>query len=158
MPEGPVDWMAAAKCCGDPGPVPTFADLPRQDQREIVRVAVFSAAAAACFVTLGILTRPIPSRNLLAGIALPHAPAPRPALLDARRDPLVEPVPLRPPPVPTVNPRASYERAAVRTSASDRTRPAVRSSGQQPRGGFFSRFFRRITGGGQPGAAKADTP
>ena len=159
MADGNVGWMVAAKCGADPRPVPTFADLPRQDKRELVRVAIVSAAAAAYFVTLGMLTRPIPSRTLLGGAALPDAPAPRSALLDAHRArrALVDPAPVRVPAAPLAAARVSYEPAAARTPAGARTRPPARS-GRPERGGFFSRFFRKITGGGQPAASKADTP
>jgi len=156
MADGTLGWMTAAKCCEGPRPGTTFADLPRRDRREIVRVAIVSAAAATYIVTLGIFTKPIPSRNLLSGVVLPSAPEPRPALPAARPEAPIDPV--SPPSTGTEPAGAGYEAAGMRAPAHAVTRAAGKSTQRQRRGNVFSRFFRGIARGVQPGAGKANTP
>jgi len=157
MTDGRVEWMAAAKCSERPQPGTTFSDLPRQDRREIVRVAVVSAAAAGYLMTLGIFGRPIPSRNLLRGADLPSAPVPRSELLEVRDTSSIELDP-RPLGAQRTRARAGYEAAAVGTSAGAATRKAGKAAEKERRGNFFSRLFRGVARTIQPGVSKADTP
>ena len=156
MSDGTLGWMTAAKCCDGPRPGTTFAELPRQDKREIVRVAVVSTAAALYIVTLGVMTKPIPSRNLVGGAVLPSVPEPRPALPAVRPEVPMNPASPRSPDTEPV--RATYEPIGMRAPANAVTRRVDKPTRRQRRGGFFGRFFRGIARGVQPGAGKANTP
>jgi hypothetical protein len=159
MPARATDWLVAAACCEGPRPPATFADLPAQNRGEIVRIALVSTAAAAYFVTLGILTQPIPSRSLLTPGALLRVPPARsalpPARVAVRADP-VEPASPRSVRAQHARTRAAYEAAAVADVPGSGDRAAAKGA-RQPRRNFFSRFLRGVFGGGQPAAAKADS-
>ena len=76
-----VDWLNAAACFSGPQPPATFADLPKQHQDDMLRLGFVAVMAVAYFVTLAIMTQPIPSRSLVAPSTLPIAP---PSLSAAR--------------------------------------------------------------------------
>jgi hypothetical protein len=151
------DWLVAAACCEGPRPAATFADLPRQHQRQIVRIAAATAAAAAYFIVLAIHVRPVPSRSLLTAAALPNTPpVPRPALLDARPIAAIDPPSSQPGAARAARASGLYELAAVgKPSADDRATGTT--ARQERRGNVFSRFFRGVRRSLQPAAVKADS-
>jgi hypothetical protein len=159
MPARATDWLVAAACCEGPRPPATFADLPAQNRGEIIRIALVSTATAGYFVTLGILTQPIPSRSLLTPGALLRVP-PRSAVFHTGRAVPAEPVApaqarsLR---AQAARTRAVYETAAAADVRGGGDRAAAKGARQPRRGNFFSRFLRGVFGGGQPAAARADS-
>jgi hypothetical protein len=137
MEAGAQDWMTAAACAEGPRPRVTFADLPPQHQEELVRLALVAAAATAYFVTLVLLSNPLPSRSLAARAALPDPTGTRPIVLEARLErATVDVVPARP--------RTSRPRPAV--GLADLREPVVSTpaTSSAPRRNPFSRFLRGV--------------
>ncbi len=133
------DWMTAASCTEGPRPSVTFSDLPRRYRGEMVRFAIVAAASSAYFVTLVILSRPLPSRSLLNDAALPGGVASRPILLDARLTDL---------PAPVARVRAPRLRRPVALVALREPPPAIDTVPDEVeaprRRNVFSRFFRGV--------------
>ena len=139
MAEGARVWLVAAACCEE-RPAATFADLPRHHQDDLVRVGFIAAMSIAYFITLAILARPIPSRNLATPVALLAATAPRSTLLERRS---VEAAAARVVPAPAARPRATVALAAEGdpiASPARRAADAPRPERRNP----VSRFFRGV--------------
>jgi hypothetical protein len=151
MAEGARDWLVAAACCEE-RPAATFADLPRHHQDELVRVGFIAAASVAYFITLAILTLPIPSRNLATAVTLPAATAPRSTLLEAL---LLEAASARVVPAPAARPRATVALAAEGDSIANPAPPAA-AAPRPERRNPVSRFFRGVWRGVR-GPGKSDS-
>ena len=160
--------MAAVACAQPPRRTVTFADLPPQHQREVVRVSLAAAATSALFITLAIVTRPIPSRSFVATGTVPYfivtpqpvrivtAPAAAAVASLAVPDAFTahNPGGMAPLRVSTVRPRDGVLLASLRESP-DITR-SESSPDRKRRRNVFSRFFRGMLRGFQPAAVKAD--
>lgn len=90
------DWIGAASCCEGPRPAATFADLPRAHQREMLRFATAAVLSTAFFLTVGILTRVLPSRSLAARVGVLDASVAHPVMMDMRQASTFEARPMRP--------------------------------------------------------------
>jgi hypothetical protein len=144
------DWLTAAACCTEQQTTATFADLPRHHQDEMVRLGFVAVTSIVYFVTLAVLTQPIPSRSLVRHSTLPIAPPVRPALLDARLDAIGAP-PLRSP-----RPRAAAELVDARGPVREADRPSAAPPRPERRGNIIGRFFRGIFRP-PPASAKAES-
>ncbi len=147
------DWMTAASCAEGPPPSVRFADLPRQDQGEVLRVALVAAASTAYFITLAILARPLASRSLQGDAALPHPGMARSPILDARL--VDDPVPPAGDRTRLARPRAGLELTSLREPVADEPASAPIADTPPRRRNVFSRFFRGVLHGFQP-PAKTD--
>jgi len=159
MAERVADWLSAAACCEGPRPSATFSDLPRKHQDEILRAAVVATAAAAYFITLGILARPIPSRSLRAHAALPAATAPQPVSNQAWAIHVADAASRRPTSQPAQTMRPPEMALAV---VPEPVRESDGHSAGSPRversRNIFSRFFRGVWRSVQPTTVRADLP
>jgi hypothetical protein len=144
------DWIGAAQCCEGPRPVASFGDLPRAHQHEMLRFVAVAAASSAFFVTLWILSRPIPSRSLVAHAALPQPLPAQPLAIDLRPAAPIETAPRRPAREPRL--RASYQ--LVSAGQAIDARAARSAAAPERRRNVFSRFFRTIIRTVQPPAQK----
>jgi hypothetical protein len=141
--------MAAASCSEGARAATTFTDLPRQQQREMMRLALVATVSTAYFITLAVLARPLPSRNLVSTAELPDPAAPRTVLLEADSAPVVT-LTRRPVRTRTSRPRASVVLAAYEEPiAGNEARPAAPLRAQR-RGNVFSRFLRTVFRGQPP--------
>jgi hypothetical protein len=141
-----------------PTPAPTFGDLPRAHQREILRFAAAAALTTAFFLTLGLLTRWLPSRSLAARAVLPDAEASHVALLD--------PLPI--PPHARPSPRSPLERAArsraksqlasLREPPGDDTQTAPATTEPGRRRNIFRRLFLGVFRGASTANPRPDVP
>ena len=127
-------WMVAAPCSEGPRPEATFATLPPAYRQELLRFALVAAASSAFFVTLALLLRPLPSRNLAAHAVLPVSPSPRAAAFNARMSVTTDAA-LRPS-LRRRAPHTRYEPATVEVIAS--AAPPTRRSN------VLTRMFRGI--------------
>ncbi len=142
------EWIVAASCCEGPAPHATFADLPREHQREMMRFAVTAAASTAFFIAVAIIARPLPSRSMAAGATLPTLTAPR--------DLLPRHPPLREPPPRELRASVRYQLASVHSTRSRLERRVVIAERQEQRRNLFSRFFRSVIRSFQPDARTID--
>ena len=155
MADREQDWLVAAACRQEPQRRATFADLPRQHQRELVRFAIVAAASTASFIVLWALSQPIRGRNLRSDATLPAAASGRSPLLDARLATPIEAratTPLRP---RASRPRAGIQLAAYRELDTDANQRVGGSAPPERRGNVFSRFFRGVWRSLTPSSGKA---
>lgn len=137
MPDGHATWLTAAACTMTPAPPTRFGDLPPRHRKDIVRLGFLSAIAFGYTIATCILAQPIPSRSLHVQVALPHATAPRSALMEALMAP---PTPPRAAPAQT---NGRWTPAGVRPVAVSRN-DAVPQPRSGRRGNVFSRFFKGV--------------
>lgn len=136
--------MAAASCCEGSRAATTFTDLPRPQQREMMRLALVATVSTAYFITLAVLARPLPSRNLVSRAELPDPATPRTILLAAEAVTPAATLAPRPMRTRATRPRAEVVLAAYEGPiAGNDPRPAAPLR-QQRRGNVFSRFLRTV--------------
>jgi hypothetical protein len=104
----------------------------------MVRLAIVAAASSAYFITLMILSRPLPSRSLLNDAATPKGIGSRPILVDARLTATTPPARVRAPRL-----RRPVELAALQEppTAIDATPDEVEAPRRR---NVFSRFLRGV--------------
>lgn len=141
MTEGVQGWLVAAACYEE-RPAATSADLPQQLQDARLRVGFITGASVAYFITLAILARPIPSRDIVTSATLLAATSPRSALLERRAFDAIDAASPRERPAPAAI--ADPVRRAVNAPPPERRNPV-------------SRFFRGVWRGVRAQPRKSDS-
>src|SRR5437764_875341 len=152
------DWMAAVACAQAPRRAVTFADLPPQYRRDLLRISLASSVTSAIFVALAILAHPLPSRSFVSASAAPNAvvaPAPLRSAVPSLAAAVALPRPSR---AAAMRPRAAIQVAALREVQAAAPPPSAEPPRPDRRRNVFSRFFRGVLRGFQPAVVKADTP
>ena len=119
----------------------TWLDLPAHQRTDIVRLGFLSAIAFGYALAMAILAQPIPSRSLHAHVALPHAAAPRSALMEAL---VIDPAPALRTTVALRTNERPVSGAGVRPAVVMETETAVPQARTARRGNAFSRFFKGV--------------
>jgi len=138
----PQDWIVAASCCEGTRPCVTFADMPREHQRDMFLVLFAAVLSSAYFITLGLLLQPIPSRSLAAPVLLPNAVVSSGAVVAAA-------IVRSPDPSPrsrhaAQRPLPAIQLASIIELPGGQSRPRAGGAGQQRRRSLAGRWLRGV--------------